>query len=334
MKTWNTLENVRGVGLAAIVATMSLATSAALAQSITSEPYSGPVAGGPAPESMLVADFEGDLPVGISFLPAPTIVKGDSVAPGNRSMRLGQDPMQAPATQILFDAEALGGIAPRFAGFVVTESAGFGAGVPAPIAVTVWFADGSSETANFNILSEGSDSLDDMLIRVDSKLGVAQITVASVIPISIDNVMYESNAAPLPDRYVQDDVNGDGKSDSAWYRTRRVADDTAVSTVWLWGATSYTNLAPSLAAPSLRAKMVGMGDANGDKRADLLWHDARSGSLWVWMMGGIATSQQLVDRTVTGGWKVVDSMTSTATAARTSCCAAWSARPPRSACLR
>jgi len=307
MKTRNTLENVRGVGLAAIVATMSLATSVTLAQSIVSEPYSGPVAGGPAPESMLVADFEGDLPVGISFAPpAINIMKGNSVAPGNRSLLLGQwDPFEVPALQMIFDAEALGGVAPRFAGFVITESAGFGGGVPAPITVTVWFADGSSETANFNILSEGSDSLDDMLIRVDSKLGVAQITVASVIPISIDNVMYESNAAPLPDRYVQDDVNGDGKSDSAWFRTRRVADDTGASTVWLWGNSSYTNLGPSLVAPSARAKMVGMGDANGDKRADLLWHDSRSGSLWVWMMGGVVTNQQLVDRTVTGGWKVV-----------------------------
>ncbi|MEY4118149.1 MAG: hypothetical protein RLZZ116_1477 [Planctomycetota bacterium] len=306
MKTWNTLGTVRSAGIAAVTASMSLATSVAMAGgSITIEAYSGPVSGGPAPESILVADFEGDLPVGLSFLPpAPAIVKGNSVAPGTRSLQLGQwDPFEVAATQILFDAEVLGGIAPRFAGFVVTESAGLG--MPAPITVTVWYDNGTSQTANFDVLSQGSESADDMLIRVDSKLGITQITVASVIPISIDNVMYESNAETLPDRYVQDDVNGDGKSDSAWFRTRRFADDTSISSVWLWGNTSYTNLSPSLVAPANRARMVGIGDFDGDKRADLLWNDTRSGALWVWRMTALGTTQQLIDRTTTGGWAVV-----------------------------
>jgi len=63
MKTWNTLGTVRSAGIAAVTASMSLATSVAMAGgSITIEAYSGPVSGGPAPESILVADFEGDLP--------------------------------------------------------------------------------------------------------------------------------------------------------------------------------------------------------------------------------------------------------------------------------
>jgi hypothetical protein len=307
MKTWNTIGTMRGFGMAAMGLTASLTASIALADgTISLEPYTGPISGAPAPESLLVADFEGDLPVGISFLPeTPTIVDGNSVSPGSKSAMLGQwDPFQLPTVQVAFNPKVLGAIAPRFVGFVVTESAGFGGGVAAPITVTVWYEDGSTQAATFDVLSEPSNTSDDMLVRVDSVVGVQSITIASVIPISIDNIMYESNAEPLVDSFVQDDVNGDGISDSVWYRARHAASDTAISNIWLWGGDAPTSLAPSLAAPAPKAKMVGIGDADGDKRADILWLDSKSGSMWVWLMGGVTTNVHLIDANAKG-WSVV-----------------------------
>lgn len=305
MKNWNTVGNARGFGIALGV-TMTVAASAAMAEgSIAMQPYTGPVAGAPAPESLLTADFEGDLPAGLGFLPAtPPVTAGNSVAPGSKSAQIGAwDPFVLPAVQVTFDPSALGGVAPRFAAFVVTESVGLG--MPAPITVTAWFTDGSSLTSVLEILSDANDATDDVLVRIDNAVGIEQITINSVIPIAIDNVMYETGAATPPARFVQDDINGDGISDSAWYRARRVAREESVSTIWYWSTGALETDSPANGAPSQRAAIVGIGDADGDKRADLLWNDARSGSLWVWLMGGAAPSQQLIDRNIRGGWRVV-----------------------------
>jgi len=305
MKNWNTVgESTRGLGLAVGI-TVSIASSVALADgSITQQPYTGPVSG-PAPEALLVADFEGDLPAGLGFVPStPTVTSGNSVAPGNHSAALGSwEPFALPAVQVTFDPAALGGVAPRFAGFVVTESAGLG--MPAPISVTAWFVDGSSQTATLDILSAADDTGDDVLVRVDNTVGIERITINSVIPISIDNIMYETGAPLPPVRFVQDDINGDGISDSAWFRARRLANEASVSNIWYWSTGALETNSPTNAAPAQRAAIVGVGDADGNKRADLLWHDSRSGSLWVWLMGDGAPNQQSVSVNIRGGWRVV-----------------------------
>jgi hypothetical protein len=298
MKNWNTVGNVRGFGIALGV-TMSVAASAAMADgAITMQPFSGPVAGAPAPESLLTADFEGVLPAGLGFLPAaPAVTSGNSIAPGNNSAMLGSwDPFVLPAVQVTFDPAALGGVAPRFAAFVVTESAGLG--IATPITITAWFADGTSETTTLEILSAADDSNDDVLVRVDSALGIAQISINSVIPISIDNVMYETGVQVPPARFVQDDVNGDGISETAWYRARRLAN------IWYWTPSSFTEASPECAAPTQRATVVGLGDADGNKKADILWQDSRTGAIWVWLLGGLEPNELLVDRNVRG-WRVI-----------------------------
>lgn len=305
MKTWNTCAySVRTVGLATAGLVLSAASVAAAEDRIFSGPYTGPSSIGFPTDNLLIDDFEGDRPVGLSFEPSsPNIVPGNSVQPDGHSLMLGSwAPFEVAAMHAMFDAAALGG-APTQAGFVVTESAGLG--MPAPITITVYLADGSTVSQVVDVLSDGASGTDDVFVGVENAVGISRITVASIIPISVDNVMYTSVAA-LPVAYVKDDVNGDGISDTTWYRSRRSSTETNTATVWLWNSgSSFTNLAPSLAAPSRRAKMLGVGDADADKKADLLWFEASTGRAWVWLMGGVAVNSVAVDRTLTGGWTVV-----------------------------
>lgn len=307
MKTRNTCAcSVRTVGLATAGLVLSMASFAAAEDRIFTAPFTGPSSIGFPTDSLLVDDFEGDRPVGLSFEPSnPNIVVGNSVEPGGHSLMLGAwNPFEVGAMHAIFDAAALGG-APTQAGFVITESAGLG--MPTPITVTVYLADGSTVSQVVDAMSDGASSTDDVFVGIENAIGIERVTVASIIPISVDDVMYTSVAA-LPNAYVKDDVNGDGISDTVWYRARRSTTEANVANVWLWNTaagTGFDNLAPSITAPSRRAKMVGVGDANADKKADMLWFEASTGRAWVWLMGGVTVNSVAVDRTLTGGWAVV-----------------------------
>jgi hypothetical protein len=77
------------------------------------------------------------------------------------------------------------------------------------------------------------------------------------------------------------DVNGDGKADIIW---QNQADGALVA--WLMnGATVTGASALSIGAVAdLTWKVRGVGDVNGDNRADLIWQNTSTGQLVVWLL--------------------------------------------------
>lgn len=79
------------------------------------------------------------------------------------------------------------------------------------------------------------------------------------------------------------DFNGDGNGDLLWRH-----DDGGLA-IWTMGGADGTeiisaDMLPLNAIPELR--IVGVGDFNGDTRADILWRHNQSGELSVWGMNG------------------------------------------------
>jgi hypothetical protein len=102
------------------------------------------------------------------------------------------------------------------------------------------------------------------------------------------------------------DMNGDSKSDLIWQNEQ----DGHIS-VWLMNGSNLSDgrlLEPARVA-DLDWKIVGAGDFNGDKKADLLWRHKTSGALAVWYMNG--GGRQLAGRMLEPGavadmaWQIV-----------------------------
>ena len=88
---------------------------------------------------------------------------------------------------------------------------------------------------------------------------------------------------PLAPPRIGPDLSGDGHADLVWR-------DTATGSVQLWlmsGAVrlGYTQLFGPL--PASEWSLVAMGDFDGDRHADLVWQNARSGQAVVWFMNGL-----------------------------------------------
>jgi hypothetical protein len=53
-------------------------------------------------------------------------------------------------------------------------------------------------------------------------------------------------------------------------------------------------------------RIVGTGDCDGDGKADLLWHHATAGEVWVWLMDGATKLSEMWVATVSdAGCQVV-----------------------------
>jgi hypothetical protein len=51
---------------------------------------------------------------------------------------------------------------------------------------------------------------------------------------------------------------------------------------------------------------VGTGDYDGDGKADILWHHATAGDVWVWLMNGaVKQAEHYVGRVADTGYRIV-----------------------------
>jgi hypothetical protein len=91
------------------------------------------------------------------------------------------------------------------------------------------------------------------------------------------------------------DHTGDGKADILWHHATR-------GEVWLW---PMDGAAPPLSqdfvgiVADTSYRIAGHGDYDGDGKADILWHHATLGEVWIWLMDGATRLSQTYVSTVT-----------------------------------
>jgi hypothetical protein len=84
------------------------------------------------------------------------------------------------------------------------------------------------------------------------------------------------------------DFNGDGMSDILWQNS-----STGEVYIWLINGTSIANQgSPGTVSPSSGWVIAGVGDFNGDGKADILWQNSTSGEIYIWLMNGTAIASQ------------------------------------------
>ena len=314
MKTWNSNANtVRTFGLVAAGLASSLATSAALAGGASTwsqiAGYHSKSDSAFAVDALIVDDFEGARTVGLSFQPAAVVDNGNSVDADDQSIdgngALGKSlplgawgPVFDPAfSQITFIAKQLGG-QPTQAGFVITDTSGLGAA--APVTVTVYFIDGSSESRVFDVLSNANDASDDTFIGVENAAGIDSIAISSIIPIYIDHVQCNAPAQAAA-AFVRDDFNLDGKSDVAWF-----SPSSRKSTIWTMDGLTRASGGYTSADPGANAKSSGLGDLDGDRHADMIWRDLSTGRFSAWLMNGNSViSQGFISGSLEASWDII-----------------------------
>jgi hypothetical protein len=78
------------------------------------------------------------------------------------------------------------------------------------------------------------------------------------------------------------DFNGDGRDDVLW------RSDSGATSVWLMNGTSTISQTGVSGAAALDNtwSVAGVGDFNGDARADILWRSDTSGTPVIWLMNG------------------------------------------------
>jgi len=95
---------------------------------------------------------------------------------------------------------------------------------------------------------------------------------------------------PTSDWVIQGagDFDGDGKSDILWRNS-------GTGEVYQWlmnGTTIASQGTPGTVAPSSGWVIQGVGDFNGDGKADILWQNSTSGEIYIWLMNGISIASQ------------------------------------------
>ncbi len=259
-------------------------------------------------DSTVVNDLEdGLLTDGLGLTGSGVRVVGNSVeadGTGGHSLAVGSwVPFTPAAAGLSFSAKVLGGF-PGFAAFAVTDASGVedlgGNAVAIDLSLVVHLEDGTIFTQVVPVLSQPNDVNDDILVVVESTVGISRIDLSSATPVSIDHIQY-SSAAALVTSFVRDDLDGDGKSDLVWTNA-----DNSVCAAWLMDGLVRRAGSPTSASPAAGSVIVGLGDIDADRRADIFWRDTTTGALSVWNMSGTSVSAQTpISGPISMAWDVI-----------------------------
>ena len=113
---------------------------------------------------------------------------------------------------------------------------------------------------------------------------------------------YVATVDPAYDIVGTGDFDGDGKSDILWRHT-------TWGDVWVWlmdGATSQPGGKVYIDRVDPAYVVKGVGDLDADTKADIVWHHATTGEVWVWPMNGTTRLDQVwVGRVPDVGYQIV-----------------------------
>ena len=114
--------------------------------------------------------------------------------------------------------------------------------------------------------------------------------------------LYVATVDPAYDIVGTGDFDGDGKSDIVWRHA-------AWGDVWVWlmdGATSKPGGQVYIDRVDPAYVVKGVGDLDADTKADIVWHHATTGEVWVWPMNGTTRLDQVWVGTVPDvGYQIV-----------------------------
>ncbi|MFZ9882096.1 MAG: FG-GAP repeat domain-containing protein, partial [Phycisphaerales bacterium] len=197
---------------------------------------------------------------------------------------------------VIFDTKALGGLPRRF-GFVVTDGGASGA----TVTVSVFTATGAFYSRVFGAESAANDANDDIFIGIELEEGIDSVSIAPSSPsIAIDHLQYETGASALLG-YVRDDIDQDGKSDVVWS-----LESQGKGAGWIMDG--YTRVSGGLldTDPGIGRIGVGIGDLDGDRRADAIFRDPSTGVFTALFMNGLGVSQlSAIGEPVDAVWECV-----------------------------
>src|SRR5207249_1705599 len=101
------------------------------------------------------------------------------------------------------------------------------------------------------------------------------------------------------------DIDGDGRSDLVWRQTQ--TGDVAVWLTEKFGAPPVKPGQIVAAGVPLQWEIVGVGDLDGDRKADLVWRHTQAGDVAVWLMDGVTVkSGPVVSPGVPLEWEIAE----------------------------
>jgi len=96
------------------------------------------------------------------------------------------------------------------------------------------------------------------------------------------------------------DFDGNGRADILWRNT-----GTGSVAIWLMnGTTLVGGFAVATVAPAAGWDIQGVGDFNGNGRADVLWRNTGTNQIAIWLMNGSTISSAGVVQTVAAAWAI------------------------------